>query len=78
MWGSVWETSHYFEHAVYKRNMPKRGIPVDTRSVFDVTDTLGGPGQGEKTWRTSVVTKTMIEKGRMAWFGCENEHSVHV
>ncbi|EKX46752.1 hypothetical protein GUITHDRAFT_138098 [Guillardia theta CCMP2712] len=29
-WGYVWETSHYFEHAAYKRNQPRRGVPVDT------------------------------------------------
>lgn len=30
MWGAVWETSHYFNHQVYRRNVPKTGIPVDT------------------------------------------------
>ena len=29
-WGVVWETSHYFNHQAYRRNMPKAGIPVDT------------------------------------------------
>ena len=29
-WGPVWVSSHYFNHRVYKRNMPKRGIPIDT------------------------------------------------
>ena len=29
-WGAVWETSHYFNHQVYRRNIPKKGIPVDT------------------------------------------------
>jgi hypothetical protein len=29
-WGAVWETSHYFNHQAYRRNIPKVGIPVDT------------------------------------------------
>eukprot|EP00277_Geminigera_cryophila_P008054 CAMPEP_0179433838 /NCGR_PEP_ID=MMETSP0799-20121207/18178_1 /TAXON_ID=46947 /ORGANISM="Geminigera cryophila, Strain CCMP2564" /LENGTH=604 /DNA_ID=CAMNT_0021212069 /DNA_START=117 /DNA_END=1931 /DNA_ORIENTATION=+ len=43
-WGAVWESSYYFNHVVYRRNQPKRGIPVDTSGdgqvdslAFDIT-----------------------------------------
>jgi len=29
-WGAVWENSYYFCNEVYKTNVPKAGIPVDT------------------------------------------------
>jgi len=43
-WGAVWESSYYFNHVAYRRNQPKRGIPVDTSGdgkvdslAFDIT-----------------------------------------
>ena len=43
-WGPVWESSHYFNHHVYRYNEPKLGMPVDTSGngkadglAFDLT-----------------------------------------